>query len=328
MLVVPGGAFAQEATPKPAAEQKDVPKEAAPKKAPSKAAPKKVQRKTAPKDAAPKEAAPEAKAEAEQAPEPEAAAPRPGPYGPPRDLTFGQQDAYGKLLEDADAELELGNWQDARANYQAAHDLQPGALTDRGLGRVSVALGEFAPAVLNFEAVLATTWDALQDAEKAEVERWLLDARVHIGSYILETDPPGARVAIDGTYTTLEDGALVLSIGKHVIRASAPGRDSAELRIVVSGGEDKARLLLKLPVTGDMSARAAARAGSSFDPDHVADDADSDGLLTQWWFWTAVSAAVAGGVLTAVLVSDAGTEAGASRVEQDVAGQATVLRMR
>lgn len=253
---------------------------------------------------------------------------QPVPRSEPRDLTFGQQQAYQKLLEDGASDLQYGSFKDARTNYARAHDLQPGSQTERGLGRVAMELKDYVTAVGHFEAVLAATWDGLPEAEKTEVQGWLEECRGHTGSFVLTTDPVDARVAVDGTYTTLEGGGLILSIGSHVLRGSAPGRDSAEIKVEVAGGERGAPLLLALPVTSDVIPLASEPTARRevFEAD-AGGQTGGGGMLSKWWFWTAVGVAVAGGVTTAVLLSDPGTEVEPSRVDRDVAGRIVALEL-
>lgn len=91
------------------------------------------------------------------------------------------------------------------------------------------------------------------------------------GMLVLKTDPPGARVSVDGRAegTTSPSVEVALSAGSHRLLAQREGYDDADSPVVLASGASR-----ELTLTMQRSVPVTHR----------------------WWFWTGVGAVVAGGV--------------------------------
>ncbi len=108
------------------------------------------------------------------------------------------------------------------------------------------------------------------------VERVLLETGLRVGGEVVADIVPGeAKVTLDDR--PIEVGVPVLSdVGAHVLRVRLDGYVPLEQRLDVAL-RDEQRLALRL------------------EPE--------PGILSTWWFWTAVGVAVAGGVTAAVIAA-------------------------
>jgi hypothetical protein len=90
------------------------------------------------------------------------------------------------------------------------------------------------------------------------------------GMLVLKTDPPGARVSVDGHAegTTTPSVELALPAGSHRLLAQREGYDDADSPVVLAPGASR-----ELTLTLQRSVPVTRR----------------------WWFWTGVGAVVAGG---------------------------------
>lgn len=174
--------------------------------------------------------------------------------------------AYDKLVEEAVAEYERGNFVEARTLFSMAHDKQPSAKTSRGLGVVEYELRDYVRAIQHFEAALADTRSALSPKQRAEVEDSLARARRFIGHFTITTDPEGAALTIDGQPIELgAAGELALNPGTYQLVVRAPEHEEQQRTLVVRGGEFGS-LALRLEPVAAASGMAAGSAAPPREP--------------------------------------------------------------
>jgi hypothetical protein len=139
-----------------------------------------------------------------------------------------------RLLHDALAEYELGNWSGAQALFTRVHLLQPSARTRRGLGYVAFNLRQFARALAELDASLRDPTRPLDPALRAQVEALMLRAEPYVARVRLALRPEHALLLVDGQ-PALRDarGQLLLDLGVHGLRASAPGFSPLEKSLTV-----------------------------------------------------------------------------------------------
>lgn len=99
--------------------------------------------------------------------------------------------------------------------------------------------------------------------------RLALQALPRSGQVSLRSQPPGARVTVDGKDLGAAPLDLELKAGGHLLQLSAPGRQSYQGELVVSAGQHR-QLMIPLDLL------------------------KKDRFYHKWWFWTLTALAVGG----------------------------------
>lgn len=148
------------------------------------------------------------------------------------------QQSYRRLIREAVAEFDDGNWAEARALFSRAHELQPNARTLRGIGMCSFELREYEDAIDYLEQALESEERALTRRLREETELLLVRARSFIGHFVVNTEPVEAELLVDGAPPALNDnGQIVLPLGEHTFEASLAGYQTEHRQVRVRGGE-------------------------------------------------------------------------------------------
>jgi hypothetical protein len=227
-----------------------------------------------------------------------------------------QPPEYQTLIEEALTEYEARNFAEARALFTKAHAVYPNARTLRGLGMVSFELKAYAESITSLEAALAAQVKPLTGELRNETQQLLARAKAFVARYELDIKPEqrSTQIVVDGIPLELAPGqVLTLSVGEHVLQVQAPGREEQKRALSVRGGEVE-RIVIELKETP-----AAPLLATSAQPKR-----DQRSVWTSPWLWTGVGAVVAGGVLTAVLLSSGGTITSAP-IPGDVGGVVQTL---
>jgi hypothetical protein len=208
---------------------------------------------------------------------------------------------YADAVKHGLAELEAGNYPEAREEFLRAHELFPNARTMRGLGMVEFELRNYAECVRRLEASLAFAVKPLDASLRAETEALLERARRYLGELELEVDPDSARVSIDGNaIEPAQRGRLLLEVGNHSLEVQAPGYLSDKRSIRILGGvKNQLRVELALPPVEEpaMAASPAPLAPASAPP-----RSERTPVYKKWWLWTTVIVIAAAGATTAALL--------------------------
>lgn len=145
-------------------------------------------------------------------------------------------DGYRVLITQALEEFEGQRWAEARALFVRAHAMHPNARTFRGIGMASFELREYAAALDAFDAALASEVRPLTEAQRAHVQGLRTRAEAFTARLQLDIEPAEARLDVDGVPTEASD-ELVLDLGTHTLRMTAPGHRPWTRSIHVVGGE-------------------------------------------------------------------------------------------
>jgi hypothetical protein len=150
----------------------------------------------------------------------------------------GESTQYRALLEEAVSEYDARRYEEARALFRRAHDISPNARTMRGIGMASFELREYVEALRTLEASLADKRRPLTALQRQQVEALLERTRAFVGRYFVKLSPKETTLRIDGVSVAAEsDGSLLLSFGRHLLVAEAPGAAPENREINVIGGE-------------------------------------------------------------------------------------------
>jgi tetratricopeptide (TPR) repeat protein len=246
-------------------------------------------------------------AQAPAAPSAAAAGPEPAPSAadPPPEV----QAQYRDVVERAVIEYDAGRWAEARALFLRAHELWPSARTLRTLGMTSFELRAYAQALQELQGALDDARRPLPEDQRAQVVALIDQARAFVGRYRVQVSPPEAEVLVDGAPHALgADGMLLLEVGRHELRARAPGHAELTRRLDVRGREDEA-IALQLSAEG---AQAAPAPAAAFAPPASSAPATTDAAVVEpeggdllfTWIAAGTTVALAGTSLALWLVSD------------------------
>lgn len=215
---------------------------------------------------------------------------------PAIDPTSAQEPAgYSEAIEAALNEHQRGNFEEARAHFQHAHELYPNARTLRGLGKVEFELRNYGEAVRYLQGALDAQIKPLDAALRAETERLLERAQVYVGEVHVDVDPGSATVAVDGV--TVASGprvSLSLVVGDHILEFRALGRVSERRSVRVRGGEETV-IQVVLPTQGTQPALDTQ-------PVRPAEPNEKALLRKQWWLWTSVGVVAASALAVGLVV--------------------------
>lgn len=154
-------------------------------------------------------------------------------------------------------------------------------VADRVLGETG-ALGEVrlnaGPAIVKItrEGYFPVKRDVVLKASTVTTVDVKLLLRATSGVLAVATEPPAAKVTIDGRVEGSAPIELVLPAGAHSIELASPGYEPLTSRAVVKAD-------------GRVDVRLSMRATPS--------------VLSKWWFWTGVGAVVATGVVVGIVLT-------------------------
>jgi hypothetical protein len=208
---------------------------------------------------------------------------------------------YKEAISHAVAELEAGNFPEAREEFRRAHGIFPNARTLRGLGTVEFELRNYAECVRLLQEALASTVKPLDGSLRAEAEALLKRAQRYLGAVRLVLEPSSAKVVVDGTPVELgPEGILLLEVGSHTLEAKAVGH-SPERRVVQVEGGGRMDLTISLPLPAPPPEAGPVAAP---EPDRGPPDVPPERrpAYKKWWVWTTVILVAGGGATAAALL--------------------------
>lgn len=218
--------------------------------------------------------------------------------------------SYEALIPEALSEFNAGNYAEARALFEQAHALKPSARTMRGLAITSYELKRYVQSLRELEAALAEQRSPLTPEQSTRVRELMAKARRFVGKVRFATAPSSASVFVDER--PVEGGELLLDMGIYRVLVRAPGYRTAELKLVVNGGEDLTErvALVPLDVSPERAAASAATGDDATKPAsaHVSDADETAGtsVVSTWWFWTSIGAVAIGGTAVALAIGLSG----------------------
>jgi hypothetical protein len=161
---------------------------------------------------------------------------------------------YRRTIDDAVTEFRAGHWEEARALFGRAHELEPSARTLRGLGMTAFELRMYVQSMRELDAALREKRKPLDAGMRASAEALIAKARGFVARVQIVPNPKEAALIVDGRHAQLDpDGRMPLDAGLHVVSASADGYKPTSLRFAVEGGRDQ---VLQLPLEPILSTSA------------------------------------------------------------------------
>ena len=158
-----------------------------------------------------------------------------------RERESPEKQQYRALIDDAVAEYAAHHFEESRALFRRAHQLEPSARTWRGIGMAAFELRDYVKSLRALEASLVDSRSPLTSRERDEVQALAARARVFVGHFVIHLLPKEAVLRVDDAPTALDDGdILMLESGHHVLTAAADDRRTETREINVVGGERRA----------------------------------------------------------------------------------------
>lgn len=157
------------------------------------------------------------------------------------------------LTREALREFERGNFEEARALFLRAHEMEPSARLERGAGMAAFEVRDYVQAYRLLQRALASDERPLTAAQRAETEELVARTQAFLGRFRFSVQPAEASVQIDLRDPEREgDGTILLSVGEHSVVVEAEGYRSREQQLEVRGGEDET-LIIRLEAEGSAS---------------------------------------------------------------------------
>jgi hypothetical protein len=124
----------------------------------------------------------------------------------------------------------------ARAEFERAHALDPGARTLRGIGLCAYYEDDFVRAALSFEQALSEARHPLDDEQRGQTLELL--ARVHrrIAQLRVRAEPPQAAILVDGAPIE-NDRRVPMPPGRYRLEVRLTGHDTHVQTFEVAAGE-------------------------------------------------------------------------------------------
>lgn len=238
------------------------------------------------------------------------------------------QESYDTLLDEAVSAFDASDFARARTLFERAYELRPNARVLRGMGIAALRLERFSEAYRTLTTSLKHPVQPLTASQRDEVTGLLSWMETSLGCIKLRwspAEPAEYEVLVDGKVH--KEVPIWLSAGTHRVAVHAPGFGAIDRTITLAPEQHEViELTLKKRASPEVAkpkpapavmpsdaahslpapetataANAKARHTSGEQRDRAGDDGGS--VFTRWWFWTAVAAVAAGGVATAVLLS-------------------------
>jgi hypothetical protein len=203
------------------------------------------------------------------------------------------------LLSDGTAAYGRGDYATALDRFTAAYQIFPSPKLWFNIGQANRDLGRPVDAVAAFDRFLKEAGDAPPET-LAEARRSAAELKAKLGQIEVACATDGAEVTVDGKPVgSTPLGQMVWTTpGRHQVAVQQPGFSPAIEDVVVAAGNVTGISIDLRPVdlrpanpTGDAALLGAGPA------------ADEQPIYRRVWFWVAVSAVVAAGVTTAVILA-------------------------
>ncbi len=143
--------------------------------------------------------------------------------------------------------FDEGQYDQALVEFRRAYDLAPAAAVLFNVARVHAALGHAVEAVDTYARYLREA-ERVAPERRREVEQEVQRLEARIARLTIRVDAPDAIVRVDDVVVDATQPVRV-TVGSHLVAATAPGRDPARERVEVAGG-DARTVELRLAVSG------------------------------------------------------------------------------
>ena len=224
--------------------------------------------------------------------------------------------SYRELVRRALVAFDAKHWEEARALFQAAHQLEPNARTLRGLAMVAFEMEDFVAAYRLLRQSLLDPRRSLDGKLREQTQALLERTRLLVGRVRLTLSPPNATVKLDSEPIENNDDEILLNIGLHQLSVEAEGYETKKLSVDIRNGDDQDLTIQLEPVSLSAAVHSAsdaeiasARVTASIDASSPASARDDRTVFQKWWFWAAAGGVVAVGVSAAILAGSGGANA-------------------
>jgi tetratricopeptide (TPR) repeat protein len=152
-----------------------------------------------------------------------------------------------RLAERGRIEQAYGQFEAALADYQAAYQAYPDPQILYPIAQAEQRLGRFVDALQHYQELLAES-KALSANLRSQVQLHLNEVRKNLAAVVLEIDPPGATIEIDGKPAGRSPTSQPIFVepGQHTYRVSRDGYRPVEGQLdLVPGKELRRRVRLE-----------------------------------------------------------------------------------
>jgi hypothetical protein len=144
---------------------------------------------------------------------------------------------YTKLVSDAVAAFDAGQYRESREMLARAHQLRPNARTLRGMGLAAFEEGHYSIAVLALEGALAETRQPINPAQRDEVELLRAEANSLTARYNVRGMLSGNELRVDAGEPLWDSrGLLLLDQGAHTVTLRSNTGDVRSWSVQAQGG--------------------------------------------------------------------------------------------
>ncbi len=159
-----------------------------------------------------------------------------------------EQTEFDRVLKQALGEFDLGNWTEARALFERAHELRPSARTLRAIAMCAFEEKSYVAAIVHAQKALDDERKSLDGKQRKQMEQLLERAHGFVARIQLALTPSDAEVRVDLKPPTFMEGRLMLDPGEHELLVRAQGYQEAQHRIVVRPREERQLNLALVPM--------------------------------------------------------------------------------
>jgi hypothetical protein len=144
-----------------------------------------------------------------------------------------------KLYEKGDIEKALAEYEGALADYQGAYEAFPDPKIYFPIAQAEQRLGRFVDALQHYQQLLEEGKD-VAGALKTQVQRELIEVKKNLAAVVLEAQPEGALVLIDGSQVakTPMDQPVFVEPGAHTLTIKLEGFKTIDRKVDLAMGKE------------------------------------------------------------------------------------------
>jgi tetratricopeptide (TPR) repeat protein len=144
-----------------------------------------------------------------------------------------------KLYDKGDIEKALADYEGALADYQAAYEAFPDPKIYFPIAQAEQRLGRFVDALQHYQQLLEEGKD-VPDQLRSQVQRELIEVKKNLAAVLIEAQPEGALVLIDGTQVakTPMDQPVFVEAGAHTLTVKLEGFKTIDRKVDLAMGKE------------------------------------------------------------------------------------------
>lgn len=165
-------------------------------------------------------------------------------------LVRAQEAEYRRLTDSAVQEHDLGHYEEARALFAKAHEINPNARTWWGMGAAAFEARQYTDAIRLLSQALEDQRKPLTEEQRKSATSLIARSREFLVRLRIDVTPKDATVSVDGIEVKTDaSGVALLDLGLHEVLVSAPGYQSSARSVRWPAGEVTLRAQL-IPTDG------------------------------------------------------------------------------